>query len=317
MFSVTEVADLIPSFAHRWVLLFLVFPLAALAIAVGRRWLLPHGRVVLPADNTSARGGWWLWLFVTGAETLPAQLLAVGVLILAGPQTNGPPKTKRSLTNIQIAVDVSGSMTAPYGDGTRYDGAMKAVNQFLDYRKGDAFGLTFFGDEYVHWVPLSADPAAIRAAPPFMRPEIVPPAFGGTAIGKALRGCMKELDRVDDGDKMVLIVTDGISYDLQNDDALLATLRAKNITVFAVIAAEFDPQDELVTICHGSGGEAFRADNPDTLKRVFAKISAMKPAKTTPTIAETVDFYWPYSLAGLGIGLLHALCLLGLRYTPW
>jgi hypothetical protein len=26
-----------------------------------------------------------------------------------------------------------------------------------------------------------------------MRPEVAPPAFGGTAIGKALRGCKKEL----------------------------------------------------------------------------------------------------------------------------
>lgn len=312
-----DIAELIPSFARRWVLAFLVFPLAALVVAVGRRWLLPHGRVVLPIDHSRVRGGWWLWLAVTGAETLPALLLAVGVLILAGPQTTGPPKTKRSLTNIQIAVDVSYSMTARYGDGTRYDGAMKAVDQFLDYRKGDAFGLTFFGDAYVHWAPLTGDPSAIRCAPPFMRPEIAPPAFGGTAIAKALRGCIKELRRADDGDRMILIVTDGISYDLQEDDGLLAALKAEKITVFAVIAAEFDPQEELVSICHGTGGEAFRADNPDVLKRVFAKISAMKPAKTTPTIAETVDFYRPYALAGLAMGLLHAVCLLGVRYTPW
>ena len=315
--DIQELVDLIPSFARRWVLVFLIVPSAAMVVAVGRRWWLARGRVVLPLDHSPTRGGWWLWLAVTGAELLPALLLALGVLILAGPQTTGPPRTKRSLTNIQIAVDVSGSMTAPYGDGNRYDAAMKAVDKFLDYRKGDAFGLTFFGDAYVHWAPLTADPSAIRCAPPFMRPEIVPPAFGGTAIAKVLRGCLKELRRVDEGDKMILVVTDGVSYDLRDDAELLQLLKAEKITVFAVVAAEFDPQEELTTICHGTGGEAFRADNPDVLKTVFTRISAMTPAKTTPTIAETVDHYRPYALMGLTLAVLHALCLLGLRYTPW
>ena len=40
-------------------------------------------------------------------------------------------------------------------------------------------------------------PNTIRCSPPFMRPEIAPPAFGGTAIAKALQGCKKELARRD------------------------------------------------------------------------------------------------------------------------
>ena len=312
-----DLTELLPSFARRWVLLLLVVPLAALVLAAGRRFWLPRSRVVLPLDHSPARGGWRVWVLLTAADGLPALLLAVGVLILAGPQTTGPPRTKRALTNIQIAVDVSGSMMAQYGEGNRYDAAMVAVDKFLDYRKGDAFGLTFFGDAFLHWTPLTADPSAIRCAPPFMKPDVVPPAFGGTAIAKVLRGCIKELRRAADGDRMILLVTDGISYDLQEDTELLAALRADKITVFTVIAAQFDPQDELVTICRGTGGEAFRADNPDTLKQVFAKINTMTPAKTTPTIAETIDHYRPFALAGLGLAGLHALCLLGLRYTPW
>ena len=113
-------------------------------------------------------------------------------------------------------------MTAPFGEGTRYDASMKAIDAFLDYRKGDAFGLTFFGDAFVHWVPLTTDPSAIRCSPPFMRPEIAPSAFGGTAIAKALGGCKKELKRREDGDKMILLITDGFSYDLQDQDKELA-----------------------------------------------------------------------------------------------
>ena len=45
------------------------------------------------------------------AESLPALLLAVAVIALAGPQKVGAPKTKRRMTNIQFCIDV-GAMTA-------------------------------------------------------------------------------------------------------------------------------------------------------------------------------------------------------------
>ena len=52
------------------------------------------------------------------------------------------------------------------GDGSRYDTAMKSLDDFLTYRKGDAFGLTFFGNNTLHWVPLTSDVSAIRCSPP-------------------------------------------------------------------------------------------------------------------------------------------------------
>src|SRR6185503_6249203 len=113
-------------------------------------------------------------------ESLPALILAVVILILAGPQAWSEPRTKRALTNIEFCVDVSGSMMAKFGEGDRYDASMAAINSFLDFRKGDAFGLTFFGNNVLHWVPLTTDPSAIKCAPPYMRPENAPPGFGGT-----------------------------------------------------------------------------------------------------------------------------------------
>src|SRR5207248_3209631 len=107
------------------------------------------------------------------AASLPAVLLAVALVLLAGPQRPGKPGTKRKLTNIEICLDISGSMTAKFGEGSRYDAAMKSVEEFVDYCKGDAVGLTFFGNSVLHWVPLTADPSAIKCAPPFMRPEKV------------------------------------------------------------------------------------------------------------------------------------------------
>lgn len=307
-----------PQFARPEVLFALLVPGLLLAWVWGARWLVPSRRVVLPLDGAVGRGGWWAWFLITLAESIPPLLLAVGVCILAGPQRNGPPTQKRSMTNIQFAVDVSGSMTAPFGDGTRYDASMKAIDKFLDFRKGDAFGLTFFGDAFVHWVPLTTDPSAIRCSPPFMRPEIAPAPFGGTSIAKALRGCKTELRRRDDGDKMILVITDGFSPDLvDNASDLVREMVADQVRVYCVIVGGFEPQAEVVNICRLTDGEAFRADDPEALPAVFKKIDAMKQAKLTPTFVDTVDYLEPFAVVGLALLGLGTLALLGLRFTPW
>ncbi|MGL6073609.1 MAG: vWA domain-containing protein [Fimbriiglobus sp.] len=308
-----------PTFAEPLYLFGLVFPLLLLIWIWSRRFLFPHRRVVLPLDQAKAKSGWRLWATIVEAESIPAFLLALGIILLAGPQINGAPKDKRNLTNIQICVDVSGSMLATYGEGNRYDAAMIAVDKFVDYRKGDAFGLTFFGDAFVHWVPLTSDPAAIKCATPFMSPDIAPDAFGGTSIAKVMRGCRKELVERDQGeDRMLLIVTDGISYDLQDAaEELSKQFQQDKIVVFAVIAAEFDPQPELLTICQNTGGEAFRADDPKALEQVFKKIDTMKKAKFTPTFVERVDYFKPFCLMALVLIAQAAIWGLGLRFTPW
>ena len=169
------------SFAYPYLLGLLIIP-AALVLWI---WRYEGHQVVLPFDHAHRYPGRWVRLPLKAAESLIPLVLAVAVVLLSGPQRLGEPKDKRILTNIEFCVDVSGSMTAEFGEGTRYDASMAAINQFLDYRKGDAFGLTFFGNNYLHWVPLTSDVSAIRCSPPFMRPEVAPPWFGGTEIAKA------------------------------------------------------------------------------------------------------------------------------------
>ena len=76
---------------------------------------------------------------------LPILLLAIAILLLAGPRRFEQPRSEREMTNILFCLDVSGSMTAPFGAGSRYDAAMTSLNDFISFRKGDAFGLTVFG----------------------------------------------------------------------------------------------------------------------------------------------------------------------------
>jgi Ca-activated chloride channel family protein len=307
--------DALASFRHPWVLMLLVVPAALVLWSWQRR-----GRaLVLPFDHAPTARNSRVRFLLRAAECLPAVLLACVLFVLAGPQSWAEPRSKRALTNIQFCVDVSGSMMAQFGPGDRYDAAMVAINAFLDRREGDAFGLTFFGNSVLHWVPLTNDVSAFRCAPPFMHPRNLPGWFGGTEIGKALRACRKVLVERTDGDRMIVLVSDGYSSDLSGgeDEAIARELAADNITVFTVHIAEGAIPDEVVRIATMTGGEAFKPEDEGGLDSIFARIDAMSKAKLEKSQAEASDDYVPWCIAALASLLAFLLASFGLRYTPW
>ncbi len=302
-------------FRHAPVLLLLLVP-AGLLLWVWRR----RGRsVVLPLDHAHSPRGRWIGISVRLAESLPALLLALVVLILAGPQRWDEPRTQKVLTNIEFCVDVSGSMNAQFGNGNRYDASMAAINDFLDYREGDAFGLTFFGNSVLHWVPLTTDVSAFRCAPPFMRPRSLPSWFRGTEIGKALRACRRVLIGREEGDRMIILVSDGNSFDLGNDadQEIARMLREDGICVYAVHIAEDSPPDPIVNITSLTGGEVFNPGDPSGLAAVFQRIDEMQETRVEKVQAEPIDDYEPWAHAALAVLGTALVALFGLRFTPW
>ncbi len=301
------------SFLYPVVLLLLIVP----AVLLAWTWWRSGPQVVLPFDHGRPGRG-LAWRIVLGlAESLPALLLALAIVLLAGPQRAGRPGTKRKLTNIELCLDISGSMRASFGDGTRYDAAMKAVEEFVDFRKGDAVGLTFFGNSVLHWVPLTADPSAIKCAPPFMRPEKVPSWFRGTEIARALRACKQVLVQRQDGDRLIVLVTDGESSDLYgNAETLARELREARVTVFAIVIG-IPIQDEIRTITRGTGGEAFAVGDPEALRTVFRRVDEMNQAPMERKLTDSRDDSRPWCLVGLVLLGLSSACALGLRYAPW
>jgi Ca-activated chloride channel family protein len=304
------------TFARPLILLFLAVPV----VMAFWEWNRRGHPLVMPFDYGHQKKGEWLRRIVNSLNMLPCLLLVIAIVLLAGPQRYGPPEYEKVLTNIQFCLDVSGSMTSGFGGmGSRYDGAMQAIKDFTTYRKGDAFGLTIFGNEVLHWVPVTKDLSAISLATPFLRPEKLPSWYGGTQIGKALRACRKRLNQQVEGDKMIILVSDGASADLFGGEAynVAYELKEDNIVMYMIHVADGPPQADMYTISSITGGEVFHAGDPQALEAVFRHIDQMQKTRLRLTTPASVDYFGPVSIAGLILTGMQTLVLFGLRYTPW
>lgn len=277
-------------------------------------------RVALPQDHARTPAGGFANFWIKVAASFAPLLLAITIILLAGPRHLGVPHAKRELTNIIFCLDLSGSMLAPFGAGNRYDAAMEAITGFVDKRKGDAFGLTIFGDQAQHWVPLTTDTSVFRCAIPFLDPKQLPPGYGGgTMIGRALLKSREAVLEQDHGDRMIILVSDGESFDLGNgeEERIGRILRDDRIVVYTIHIGGGNVPSEVSTISTITGGKAFQPEDTASLHHVFEQIDRMQVAKLDRTYAELQDWYTPFVLSGLGLAGLGLIAFAGLRYTPW
>ena len=300
------------TFAHPWVLLLLAVPVILLVAPPARTFGL-----VLPFDHHEHRRRRWLAWLLAAFDRVALLVLAGVIPMLAGPQTLKQPRRVRSLTNIQFAMDVSGSMT----EGDKYKMAREAIEEFIKVREGDAFGLTLFGSHQIRWVPLTTDLQAVRNALPFANPENQPAHMGGTCIGAALLFCRNNMSQeATRGDRLIILVSDGMSSDLGEGAAEAdygQELQDAQITLFHVHVGHEEMPQEVIDIARQTGGQAFAARDAASLKGVFKYIDHMKPAQFTQGGTVPMDHFLPFALAALSLLGIHLVGLLGLRYTPW
>ena len=91
------------------------------------------------------------------------------------------------------------------------------------------------------------------------------------------------------------------SFDLSGgqDEVIAKSLAEDGIVVFSIhIGGGFSPP-EVSSITTITGGKSFSPHDPESLKEVFAKIDAMKVVKLKRTYAEILDWFGPFSIAGL------------------
>lgn len=306
-----------------------LIPLLALAIVLGFwQWFARGQQVVMPLDHAGQRRGWLLDRTIRVLSLMPAGLLAVALLLWAKPLIEGPPFYPSQVTNIQIALDTSGSMNEPFGnrtraDGnqyTRFDAAMEAIDQFTHRRQGDAFGLSIFTAKVIHWVPLTTDLSAIRLATPFVRPGAFPLEWwDGTKVGNAIVSCADLLEQRNEGDRMLIVLTDGETRDLEGELGVQVgqMLKSKKIVLYAISVRAQPASGDLQAVCQMTEGKMFDSDDAPGLEAVFRKIDQLQKAKLVSAQSQWLEHDGPFALIGLVLLGLQQLASLGLRYTPW
>jgi Ca-activated chloride channel family protein len=297
-------------FAHPWVLLLAIVPAALLILGAAGH------TVSLPFDNRVHIHRRWLERALTLASRMPALMLLFAVIMVARPQHMQQPRALRSVTNIQICLDVSGSMLSD----SRYENAAEAVTNFTFARQGDTIGLTFFGLGQVRWVPLTSDLQVVRNALPFANPARQPSHMQGTAIGACLRFVCKNIEaEAVDGDRLIILVTDGESDDAQggNQYALADMLHEAGCVLYYIHVARGELTSDVAELARLTGGEALAASDSAGLKGVFEHINRMRPAKQIPQSRAPMDDLRGLTIATLATLLVHVASSWGVRHTPW
>ena len=118
---------------------------------------------------------------------------------------------------------------------------------------------------------------------------------------------------------MIILVSDGASFDLGNgqEEEIARSLREDNIVVYSIHIGGGTSPPEVSTITNITGGESFSPDNQQALQDVFRRIDKMQVAEMNQTYAEVLDWFGPFSIAGLVFLGLGMTWMMGLRYTPW
>jgi len=307
-------------FAWPWLLLALPLPWLARRILPATRTTsaalrVPYGtRLDSIAGGGLARGGsasWWLWLAWI--------LLCVAA---ARPQQLGdavqPPQDGRDL---MLAVDLSGSMSEEdmqLGNAVvdRLTAAKAVLADFLDRRVGDRVGLLVFGQKAYALTPLTLDRDSVRQQ---LQDSVVGLAGRETAIGDAIGLAVKRLRAQPAGQRVVILLTDGVSNAGQLDPVKAAELARDHrvrvhtiafggdggdLSVFGFrmpMPGGDDSMDEatLKRIADITGGRTFRARDTEALAGIYAEIDRLEPVQRPgERVRPRIESYaWPLAAA--------------------
>ena len=269
-------------------------------------------------DSASIKTSSWqrrLLLLVLSLCWLSA-LLAIARPVWIGAPVSMPTNGR----DILLAVDISGSMEQ---EDMRINGrevnrliAVKAVvGDFVVKREGDRLGLILFGEKAYLQTPLTFDRKTMQTL--LNEAQIGFAGSNGTAIGDAVGLAVKRLQDRPENHRVVILLTDGSNNAGELDPMEAADLaRRAKVKIYTVgIGAEsqqswglFGSQvtnpsadlDEsaLQGIADATGGQFFRARDPEELAAIYRELNRLEPLEQTAETIRPVStlFHWPLAL---------------------
>jgi Ca-activated chloride channel family protein len=252
------------------------------------------------------------------------------LLAIARPVWIGEPVSlPTSGRDILLAVDISGSMEREdmqlSGQTVNRLMAVKAVvGKFVTEREGDRLGLILFGEKAYLQTPLTFDRKTMQT---LLNEAQLGFAGNGTAIGDAIGLSIKRLQQRPENHRVVILLTDGANNagELEPLKAAELASRAK-VKIYTIgIGAETQEawglfgkrvtnpsadldEKTLSAIADATGGQYFRARNPEELVAIYEQLNRLEPIEQS---AETIRpiaalYHWPLTL-GFILSLLIGL----------
>ena len=316
-------------FADPLLLLLLIIPLGYAVHGWVWRRRVPPEHIDFPAlafiDNaSSSRRARWQPLL----RALRLAGLALLVVALARPQRAHDVREIRLRSrNIMVALDISSSMKAgDFQPGNRLEVARRVLNEFVQKRSGDLIGLVIFAGRTFLQAPLTPDTDLLGETIERVDIGMLP---DGTAIGTALAMSLNQLKDLPPKASVIVLITDGANNTGQPSPfAAAEAARSLGVRIHAIGLSTADTSqvdrnliwrwgrsparltrsDEavLTRISSRTGGQFYRATDPEALRRIMSEIDPME--RQDVLIHETRDYQELYLLA-----LIPALLLLTLE----
>jgi Ca-activated chloride channel family protein len=293
-------------FAHPWVLL-LAPALVTLLLLARRR---PRVRAALRHPSLAllptAAGGWRIR---AGRILFGLRLaaLVLVVLALARPRlAHSTREVEGDGIDIVVALDISGSMRAlDFQPQDRLGVAKQVIREFVTQRPTDRIGLVVFASRAFTQCPLTVDRTVLLG---FLDEVQVGLIEDGTAIGLGLATATNRLKQSTALSRTVILLTDGLNNVPTLEPATAAELaRALGVRVYTVGvgregSAPYPVDDPLLgrrltriethideallrRIAATTGGEYFRAEDPEALRAIFATIDRLEKSRYQTTVS--------------------------------
>ncbi len=237
--------------------------------------------------------------------------------------------------NIMLAVDLSGSMQTPdMRSGAQAVSRLAAVKEvagdFITRRVGDRLGLILFGDQAYVQAPLTLDRGTVHT---LLDEAQIGLAGQQTAIGDAIGLAIKRLRAEPDGNRLLILLTDGASNAGNVEPLKAADLAAHDgVRIYTIgvgadetvalgpfgmtrmVAGDLD-EETLKAIAQKTGGRYFRASDVASLAQIYGMLDKIEPRAQDLQIWRPVnEFYgWPLAVAVL-LSALIALAATGMAW---
>jgi Ca-activated chloride channel family protein len=314
--------------AWPWALAALPLPLLALSLprarpVAGAALRLPYYRELSGISGEGTRRSVW-WRLALALLTWVLLVLAAARPEWIGDPVNLPVAGR----DLMLAVDVSGSMEQRDYElnGSRVSrlAVVKAVAaRFVERRPQDRLGLILFGSRAYLQTPLTFDGSTVAA---MLKESVVGLAGRETAIGDAIGLAVKRLRDQPEGNRVLVLLSDGENTAGNLDPIAAAELaREAGVRIYTIgmtsadvdlpsvfgmrlrpRGGDFDPST-LKRIAEITGGAFFSATDREELEAVYQELDRLEPTQRDERTyrPRRALFFWP-AAGALALSVLMA-----------